>query len=201
MIYLSALQHFDFCPRQCALIHSEQAWAENYLTAKGKQLHERVDSGEPEQRNGTRYERSVQVSSKKYNLIGKLDLLEIDMNTGNMTPVEYKKGKSKLSDCDRIQLCAQALCLEEMLNTKIPKGGIWYWQTRRRETIELSRALRDKTISTINSIKQLLEAEKLPPPVLKKHCDSCSLQDMCLPKTTSKDLSASYIKQLYLDQT
>lgn len=113
LILLSALQHYAFCPRQCALIHNEQAWAENYLTAQGKLLHERVDGGEPETRQGTRFERSVRVLSNTLGISGVLDMVEVSKN-GDMHPVEYKHGKPKPTDMDKIQLCSQAMCLEEM---------------------------------------------------------------------------------------
>lgn len=114
LIPLSALQHYAFCPRQCALIHNEQAWAENYLTAQGKALHERVDSGEPETRKGVRFERTVHVSAEKLGISGVLDLVEVDTKTGRLKPIEYKRGKPKPEPMDEIQLCAQGLCLEEM---------------------------------------------------------------------------------------
>ena len=114
LIPLSALQHYAFCPRQCALIHNEQAWAENYLTAQGKALHERVDSGEPETRKGVRFERTVHVSAEKLGISGVLDLVEVETKTGRLKPVEYKRGKPKPDPMDEIQLCAQGLCLEEM---------------------------------------------------------------------------------------
>ena len=131
MIPISALQHYAFCPRQCAYIHLECSWQENYLTARGQQLHQRVHSQEAEQRGATRSERSVQVCSWRLNLTGQLDLLEIRQNPLRFTPVEYKRGKPKVSDCDRVQLCAQALCLEEMTATKIERGAIWYWQVKK----------------------------------------------------------------------
>ena len=111
LIPLSALQHYAFCPRQCALIHNEQAWAENYLTAQGKALHERVDSGAPETRKCVRFERTVHVSAEKLGISGVLDLVEVDTKTGRLKPVEYKRGKPKPDPMDEIQLCAQGLCL------------------------------------------------------------------------------------------
>lgn len=114
VIPLSALQHYAFCPRQCALIHNEQAWAENFLTAQGKALHECVDSGEPETRKGLRFERSVHVSAERLGLSGILDMVEHDTRSGSLKPVEYKRGKPKPVLMDEIQLCAQAMCLEEM---------------------------------------------------------------------------------------
>ena len=113
-IPISALQHYAFCPRQCAYIHIEQLWQDNFLTAKGNQLHARVHSNDAEQRGDLRTERGVQVYSAQYGLTGKLDLLEIKTDPEQLTPVEYKRGKPKRDDCDRIQLCAQVLCLEEM---------------------------------------------------------------------------------------
>ncbi|MEO1020798.1 MAG: CRISPR-associated protein Cas4, partial [Pseudomonadota bacterium] len=126
---ISALQHYAYCPRQFALIHVEQVWAENRFTAEGRALHERVDSGPAEQRSGVRYERAVSVISRRHRLIGKMDLLEInsadDRADASYFPVEYKRGIPKLEDWDRIQLCAQSLCIEEMRNTKVSEGAIW----------------------------------------------------------------------------
>lgn len=130
LIPLSALQHYAFCPRQCALIHNEQAWAENYLTAQGKALHERVDSGEPETRKGVRFERTVHVSAEKLGISGILDLVEVETKTGRLKPVEYKRGKPKPDPMDEIQLCAQGLCLEEMTGQTVSEGALWYMQTR-----------------------------------------------------------------------
>ena len=121
-IPLSALQHYAFCPRQCALIHNEQQWAGNFLTAQGDLLHERVDAGEPETRKGVRFERSVHVFSLALGVGGILDLLEVDTQTGALRPVEYKRGRPKKDNWDKVQLCAQALCLEEMRNTTIAEG-------------------------------------------------------------------------------
>lgn len=122
LIPLSALQHYAFCPRQCALIHNEQAWAENYLTAQGKALHERVDSGEPETRKGVRFEWTVHVSAEKLGISGVLDLVEVETKTGRLKPVEYKRGKPKPDPMDEIQLCAQGLRLEEMTGKLSPRA-------------------------------------------------------------------------------
>ena len=131
-IMLSALQHYAYCPRQFALIHIEQVWVDNYFTAHGNLLHERVDSYESEQRGNVRYERSVSVKSEQLNINGVLDLLEIEGKPAHSyRPVEYKRGKSKVENWDKIQLCAQALCLEEMRHIKIETGALWYWQTRK----------------------------------------------------------------------
>lgn len=152
-ISLSALQHYAFCPRQCALIHNEQVWAENYLTAQGQVLHERVDSGEPETRKGIRFERTVHVAAEKLGISGILDLVERDLKTGELKPVEYKRGKPKPEPMDEIQLCAQALCLEEMTGQTINEGALWYMQTRHRLPITFSTELRTKTLATISEVR------------------------------------------------
>jgi len=144
-IPLSALQHYAFCPRQCALIHNEQAWAENYLTAQGKALHERVDSGELETRKGVRFERTVHVSAEKLGISGVLDLVEVETKTGRLKPVEYKRGKPKPDPMDEIQLCAQGLCLEEMTGQTVSEGALWYMQTRHRVPVVFSDDLRAQT--------------------------------------------------------
>lgn len=197
LIPLSALQHYAFCPRQCALIHNEQVWADNYLTAKGNQLHERVDSGEPESRNGVRYERSVRVSAEKLGLTGTLDMVEKDLNSGQLTPVEYKKGKAKPGNWDKIQLCAQALCLEEMTNQQITAGYLWYWQTRKREAVALDDTLRQQTLEVIDKVRQIFQSGELPKPVYEKKCKACSLIDICNPQLIAKDNSASYVAKLF----
>ena len=199
-IPLSALQHYAFCPRQCALIHNEQIWTENFLTAHGQQLHERVDRGEPESRKGIRYERGVDVSAPSLGLIGKLDLVAVEMKTGLCFPVEYKRGKPKQDAMDMVQLCAQALCLEEMRGKPVTHGALWYWQTRRRHQIELSPELRQETLEVIKATRALLEAGITPKAKYEKKCKSCSLYDACNPKLTFKDKSKAYVEQIYQDK-
>ena len=161
-IPLSALQHYVFCPRQCALIHNEQIWSENFLTAQGRQLHERVDHGLPESRKGIRYERAVHVSAPSLGLVGILDLVEVNIKTGLCFPVEYKRGTVKPDNRDTVQLCAQALCLEEMLGIPVTQGALWYWQTRHRHPIDLSPELREETLQVIQDTRQLLESGITP---------------------------------------
>lgn len=197
LIPLSALQHYDFCPRQCALIHNEQIWAENYLTAQGQLLHERVDGGEPETRKGIRYERGVAVSVPKLGLTGKLDLIEHELASGNYLPVEYKRGRPKVADCDRIQLCAQGLCLEEMLSRPVGKGALWYWQTRHREVINFDDALRQKTLQIIASVRSLFISGETPKAKFEKKCKACSLLDLCNPSVTGNDKSRAYAQALF----
>lgn len=196
---ISALQHYAFCPRQFALIHVEQAWAENRFTAEGKVLHERVDSGFAEQRRGTRYERGVMIESEHYRIKGKMDLLEVIAGDPVLFfPVEYKRGKSKLEDWDRIQLCAQTLCLEEMRNCKISEGALWYWEVRRREQVDIDEALRRATIAAIEHAHHILASGITPEPTANtRRCRACSLMDICEPETFRKDHSAGYIKELF----
>jgi len=196
-IPLSALQHYAFCPRQCALIHNEQQWAGNFLTAQGDLLHERVDAGEPETRKGVRFERSVHVSSLALGVGGILDLLEVDTQTGALRPVEYKRGRPKKDNWDKVQLCAQTLCLEEMRNTTIAEGALWYGQTRHREFVQFDAALRAETQTVINEVRNLLESGITPPARYGKHCKSCSLIELCQPQLLSKDRSAIYITNLF----
>ena len=196
-IPLSALQHYAFCPRQCALIHNEQQWAGNFLTAQGDLLHERVDAGEPETRKGIRYERSVHVYSLALGIGGILDLLEIETASDIMRPVEYKRGRPKKDNWDKIQLCAQAFCLEEMRNTIITEGALWYGQARNREMVSFDAALRTETQTVIAEVRDLLESGRTPPAHYAKHCKSCSLMDLCQPQLLSKDRSAIYIANLF----
>jgi len=200
-IYLSALQHYAYCPRQFALIHIEQVWAENYFTAHGNLLHERVDSCEPEQRGNVRYERGVAAISHQLRIKGKLDLLEIEGNPAEKYfPVEYKRGKPKVEDWDRIQLCAQALCLEEMRGITIEEGAMWYWQVRKRQPVKFDEALRSSTLAAIENAHELMSSGKTPPPTNEqKRCRACSLTDLCEPDSFRRDHSASYIKELFTE--
>ncbi len=198
-IMLSALQHYAYCPRQFALIHVEQVWAENRFTAEGNILHERVDSGAAEQRKGTRYERGVMLKSQRYQLTGKMDLLEIEQSDpAKYLPVEYKRGKPKIEDWDRIQVCAQALCIEEMRDTHVTEGAIWYWEVRRRENIKIDNVLRSSTIAAIEGSHAILASGKTPPPTDKiKRCRACSLVDLCEPKVFKRDHSNAYVEVLF----
>lgn len=197
LIPLSALQHYAFCPRQCALIHNEQAWAENWLTAQGQVLHQRVDRGDPETRKGIRYERGVLVSAESLGITGKLDMIEVELSSGNMKPVEYKRGKSKQDNWDRIQLCAQGLCLEEMQGRPVRSGALWYWQTRHRDEVEFTDELRAETREAVQGVRQLINSGETPTAVYEKKCDSCSLYDLCNPRLLGSDRSAQYVEELF----
>ena len=195
---ISALQHYAYCPRQFALIHVEQVWAENRFTAEGRILHERVDSHEAQQRNNVRYERSVLVKSEQYQIQGKMDLLEIHNDEPRRYfPVEYKRGKPKVEHWDRLQLCAQALCIEEMREAEIKEGAIWYWEARKREAVTIDNALRLDTIDAIKKASHIRESGITPPPTSeKKRCQGCSLYSLCEPNTFKEDWSARYISSI-----
>jgi len=199
VLMLSALQHYAYCPRQFALIHVEQAWADNRFTAEGNILHERVDSGVAEQRKGIRYERGVMLKSERYKLTGKMDLLEIEQSEPpTYLPVEYKRGKPKVDDWDRVQVCAQAFCIEEMRDTNVAEGAIWYWEMRRRESIRIGDALRAVTVAAIEGAHAILASGKTPPPTDKvKRCRACSLVNLCEPDTFRRDHSGVYVEAIF----
>lgn len=187
LIPISALQHVLFCERQYALIHIEQAWEENRFTAEGKVLHERVDEVHHESRRLFRQEYGLAVRSLVYGLVGKCDLVELHLNpkggdVGEALPVEFKRGKTKDTDVDRVQLYAQALCLEEMFSIDVPRGQFYYLQEHRRSTVEFDGAVREKTKTLIERIRTLVETGTTPVAVYeKKKCDRCSLADLCMP--------------------
>ena len=202
LIPISALQHIAYCQRQFALIHVEQVWAENFFTAHGQLLHQRVDSGEVEQRGRMRYERSVSVLSERLGITGKLDLLEIEDKTGDgdmrYFPVEYKRGRHKTQDWDRIQLCAQALCLEDMCDVSITEGALWYQQERKREQVIFDESLRGLTLNVIEQARAILDTRKTPAPTSDKpRCKACSLIELCLPDVVRSDKSKLYVKNLF----
>ena len=189
LIMLSALQHIVFCERQCALIHIEQLWDENRATAEGRIMHEKVHEQDRESRGSVRIEYGLPLRSLKLGLIGKADVVEfhrLDKDTWQPFPVEYKRGKPKVDHCDLIQLCAQAMCLEEMLSVPVLKGAIFYGRTRRRLDAALDDTLRKETEDTAEKTRDLIASGQTPPPVYEKRCESCSLMSECLPKTIQK---------------
>jgi len=175
---ISAIEHYSYCPRQCALIHVEQIYEENYYTIKGKLAHERVDSGDDRPVRGIKVARAVPLWSVRLGLVGKADLVEF--RPSGPYPVEYKVGRRVGTHPD-LQLCAQAMCLEEMLSTKVDKGALYYHGVRRRYEIEIDRELRRKTTEIIARIREMLVQQVLPPAVNDKRCRNCSLLHSCLP--------------------
>ncbi|MDB2408093.1 CRISPR-associated protein Cas4 [Jannaschia sp.] len=178
---LSALQHWLFCPRQCALIHVEGLWAENRLTAEGRVLHKRADEGHPESRNGARVLRAVQVASEAHGLHGVADVVE--MRGRIPYPVEYKRGRPKAHRADEVQLCGQALCLEEMTGEAVSEGALFYGKNRRRKVISMDADLRALTLSVAGEARTALDGGVLPAPVYDaRRCPACSLIDLCRPE-------------------
>jgi CRISPR-associated exonuclease Cas4 len=181
MLPLSGLQHLVFCPRQWALIHLEQAWSENRLTAEGRLLHERADIAGQSVRDEVRTVRGMMLESKRLRLTGRADIVEFRPHP---YPVEFKRGKRKPTDCDTVQLCAQALCLEEMLGERSLQGAIFYGEPRRRLEISFTVELRIRTEQLAALMHQLYQARQTPPATPGPYCRSCSLIDICLPHAT-----------------
>jgi len=192
LLPISALQHLLFCERQCALIHVEGEWAENRLTVEGRHLHERVHDEGAETRGDARLHRGVLLRSLHLGLYGKADLVEITGSPGQLKalPVEYKRGRPKTGDCDRVQLCAQAICLEEMLGVPVREGALFYGRTRRREIVPMTGFLRTETEQTAARLHQLVQTAHIPPADCKPRCKRCSLRDICLPQATGPSRSA-----------
>jgi CRISPR-associated exonuclease Cas4 len=189
LLMLSALQHLLFCPRQCALIHLEQAWTENRFTAEGRVLHERVHTAAKDSRTTIRVEYDMPLRSLRLGLTGRADIVEMHLQEDKNWlpfPVEYKRGRPKKDDTDRVQLCAQALCLEEMLNCQVPEGALYYGQKKRRTVVAFDKRLRNITEETAAQLHELLSKTITPAPEYNQRCESCSFIDTCLPKTLGK---------------
>ena len=192
LLPISALQHLQFCERQCALIHIERIWQENWFTAQGRVLHERVHEQKTERRRKIRTESGLDLRSYRLGLVGKADVVEFhwdeELKIWQPFPVEYKRGKPKPDNRDTVQLCAQAMCLEEMLSTHIPCGAFFYGKEQRRTEIEFDESLRRQTGETAERLHALIKSGTTPPPVYESKCDSCSLLQVCLPKTIQKHM-------------
>lgn len=216
LLMLSGIQHIAFCERQYALIYIEQQWVENMLTMEGHLLHERVDDPfENESRNDRILLRAVSLVSYDLGLYGRADLLELYKVEANLesnairiknrngwwkpVPVEFKSGKPKPDPCDEVQLCAQAICLEEMYNINIYEGFIYYGQIRHRHHVGFNTELRESVKSYARRMHELFTEGKTPGPLLKKGCKSCSVVDLCIPDVLGNVLAAKeYLKQLIL---
>ena len=210
LVMLSALQHYLFCPRQCALIHVEGVWSENYLTASGRQLHERVDRKGSETRKDVHLATALRLVSNRLGLAGVADMVEfhrqdsacdaggrqvatrLQGRTGfwRPFPVEYKRGSPKPHRADEVQLCAQALCLEEMLDVTILAGALFYGEIRRRVDVAFDLELRALTELAASNVHELVRSGETPPPVRTKGCCSCSLCNVCCPGSVGGKVSA-----------
>lgn len=193
-LQLAGLQHFTFCRRQWALIHIEQQWVENILTMQGKVFHEKVHDGySSEKRNNVIISRGMPIHSRVLGISGECDVVEFVQTDAGITlpgragqyilyPIEYKRGKPKITDEDRMQLTAQTLCLEEMFLTEIPQAYLFYGETRRRETVEISDLLKNACKRMIQEMHELYAKGYTPKVKRTKKCESCSLKSVCLPK-------------------
>ncbi len=190
LIVLSALQHWCYCPRQCALIHIEQVFEDNLYTQRGQALHKRADDPGFEVRDGLRIERALPLFSDSLGLIGKADVVEF-LPDGTPYPVEYKHGsrhkRADIAACDDVQLAAQALCLEEMFGRSVSEGALYYATSRRRRIVAIDADLRKRTLAAIASVRELLAAGLTPPPLADEHCRACSLRDLCQPDAMHAD--------------
>ena len=185
-VMLSALQHMLYCPRQCALIHIEQAWAENRYTAEGRVLHERADQPQAERRKGVRTVTAMPLEHPALGLVGVADVVEFHPCEGGAEqayPVEYKRGRPKAHRADEVQLCAQALCLEVMRGEPVPEGALFYGQTRRRKGVLFDTGLRALTRETVAAVRALIDAGQTPPARYEaRRCGACSLIEVCQPR-------------------
>lgn len=186
-LQISRLEHTAYCPRQCALIDLEQTFDENIYTIWGHLTHERVDTPETETRGDVVVERSFPLWSDTYNLVGKADVVEF--HKGVPYPVEYKSGKKQQYDAMDIQLCAQGICLEEMLDKEVPKGAIFHIKSKRRREVTFTDELRDEVVRTIRETRKILQSTTLPHPVNDNRCTHCSLLDSCLPSVVDQPSS------------
>lgn len=209
LLMLSGLQHVLFCERQWALIHIEQQWSENIYTAMGNQMHEKVHSAKTEQRGNIRLVRTLRLVSYRLGLVGQADMVEFhrceDDSGARLKgqpgfwrpfPVEYKRGRPKKDPSDEVQLCAQALCLEEMLEVSIPGGAIFYGKNKRRHNVDFSDDLRSLTEDTARRVHALFNREKIPAPNYDKRCEACSLKEICLPRIINPSNVKGYLYRM-----
>lgn len=189
LIPISALQHYLYCPRQCALIHLEQQWAENRQTAEGQLLHRQADKPQVERRRGVRTVTAMPLLSLELGITGKADVVEFhDSEAGESAfPIEYKRGRPKAHRADEVQLCAQALCLEAMLGAPIGAGALFYGQIRRRQDVAFDFALRELTKQVITDTRRMLASGQTPSATYAPQlCDHCSLIEICQPRWLSR---------------
>lgn len=204
---LSGIQHFEFCRRQWALAYIELQWQENVRTVEGKILHEKAhDTSLAEKRGDLIISRAMPVHSKEIGISGECDVVEFHKSADgirlygyeglyNVIPIEYKRGRPKVSNADRMQLAAQVLCLEEMLCCQIPAGYLYYGETRHREKIEMDEVLRENVIETFKEMHQYYDRCYTPKVKWSKSCNACSLKDICVPSLGRKKSAAEYIRK------
>ncbi len=213
LLALSGIQHFSFCRRQWALIHVERQWQENALTAEGRLLHQRTDDPfNTEVRNGLITARAMPVASYRLGLYGVCDVVEFTPSPDGVhlygrsglylpRPVEYKRGKEKEDDCDRAQLCAQAICLEEMFPVHIQTGHLFYGEPRRRVEVTFDNPLRALVERMAAEMHDYYARGHTPHVKTSKACRSCSLADLCLPRLQTRLAASNYIRQTIAEDT
>ena len=206
-LQLSGLQHFAFCRRQWALIHIEQQWAENLRTVDGRILHEKAhDSTAREKRGDLIVTRDMRIHSADLGISGSCDVVEFQKSGEGIPlpgqeglwqpyPVEYKRGSPKITEMDKLQLCAQAMCLEEMLCCDIPEGAVFYGEIRRREVVDLDVELRNQVRELLGQMHDLYRRSHTPKVKPTKSCNACSLKELCLPKLVRKISVADYLRK------
>jgi CRISPR-associated exonuclease Cas4 len=196
-IMVSALEHYSYCPRQCALIHIEQTFDENLYTLRGRAVHENVDLDSSHLKEGIRYERALPIWSERFRLVGKADMVEFHGNVPY--PVEYKSGKHRAGHHENLQVCAQAMCLEEMLGVKVEKGAIFWHASRERKEIVFTEDMRNKVQEVAAAVHRMIAERFIPPPVNDKRCRDCSLKESCLPDAIhGKDRNRILARKLFV---
>ena len=207
-LMISGIQHFKFCRRQWALIHVEQQWEENVHTVIGELMHKRAhDPYLTEKRAGVLVVRALPVASREMGVSGECDLVEFHKCEDGISlhghrgqysvyPVEYKKGKPKLTEEDRLQLAAQAMCLEEMFSTEVPEGAVFYGETRRRETVVLTEELRQEVRSCFLEMHEYYRRGYTPKVKRRRACSSCSLKEICLPGLSKTESVKTYLSHI-----
>lgn len=204
-LQLSGLQHFVFCRRQWALIHIENQWAENYRTVDGHLMHEHVHDQEfRESRGNCLTVRGLAIHSAKLGISGQCDAVEFHRGSTGVPlqgreglwwpyPVEYKRGKPKEHDADELQLCAQTICLEEMLCCAVPEGALYYGEPRRRTVVSFTPELREQVRESVEEMHRLYQRRYTPKVKPSKACNACSLKDLCLPKLMGRKNVSDYL--------
>ncbi len=202
-IPLSALQHYLFCPRQCALIHVERQWAENVYTAEGRLLHDRSDRPASESRRGVHTATALPIANEVLGISGVADVVEFHDDAGvqRSFPVEYKRGRPKAHRADEVQLCAQALCLEFMMKVDVPEGALFYGKTRRRKAVLFDDELRDLTRQVIHNVRAMVDENRTPSAQYEsQRCDACSLLELCRPRLLPNGQKVAHWLQRQLDK-
>ncbi|MFZ0255894.1 MAG: CRISPR-associated protein Cas4 [Gammaproteobacteria bacterium] len=195
---ISALQHWAYCPRQCGLIHVEQAFEENIHTARGQAVHQLVDEPGYAMKLGVKVERALPLWSERIGLIGKADVVEFHPD-GKVFPVEFKHGRKRRKAHDDLQLAAQAMCLEEMLGRPVPRGAIYHASSRRRREVDITAELRRRVVETVTAIRTMLASGVLPPPANDGRCRECSLKEICEPEAVAATDKLRKARQLLFD--